>query len=736
MLHHSNAVLFCGTLLLFLVCVCFGAVNLRSKRRPIESANPKLTSQSTATMAIETHPHTIVPGSDTPSRPPRPTRRPPAMPRQQKLFSTILSATALLAAAALDLPGVHAERWWLSGTPLPKPGTLEVQHAFSVKTAGGQTKISADAALKQSATANINFVGPITTSSEMRGSGVQLSVLHSSVLEDLRARASGAGAGVAGAEAAASGGKYCVKDKATGRYVLKVGENAEVGSGSGGARVLAAGAKGPATPVVGDKAPDAMAGATGKAESAWGKSTGSGRAWSWALSADKDENNAGKVKSRVSPKNLEAAKTLNGFPVAVSGKVADIKESGVYYVVLSNCDLSSTGGQVSSALVANDINPQGSFLTGEVEFKDESGYLPGEDKPKLWFYWWLFAAYVAVGAGWFLYCRKWKNASSSYILPIHNWISYGFYAGALEAICWFVALYHWNTVGHRWWSMIVLATCSTALKQAVCLGCLLACCLGSGITKPELPRRTVIKIWLLLACFVLFESARNVFLITNSDKIYVGKVSVVTVFAYTLPGSVCLAYTAGWIIEELNSTIQMLIDQKQTVKLEVYQDFRSCLYVTFFLAACLFTYEATVVHTSNYEQTWETKWIFSDALSHCCFLVAICCTAFLWRPSERMAQMAFSVQLTDGMGGAGALGMGSPDDGTGMGGVGAGMGDVKWEGPDAVGANEKRQSGDVEMAGGRLGGEKVGIDVDEIDAELDMDFDDRDGKLGREDMSP
>lgn len=65
------------------------------------------------------------------------------------------------------------------------------------------------------------------------------------------------------------------------------------------------------------------------------------------------------------------------------------------------------------------------------------------------------------------------------------------------------------------------------------------------------------------------------------------------------------------------------------------------------IAMALVAYETIVVRRTELAVNWKTRYIFTDVLSHCCFAFLLTVIMFLWRPSERSQQMAYSVQLDD-----------------------------------------------------------------------------------------
>lgn len=89
-----------------------------------------------------------------------------------------------------------------------------------------------------------------------------------------------------------------------------------------------------------------------------------------------------------------------------------------------------------------------------------NGYLPGEEVHKLSFYLYLIIGYCGILGVWCVWCSSWSDV----LFKIHHYISITIVVGAVEAACWYASLYHWNYLGHRWWSMMALASLGTVVK--------------------------------------------------------------------------------------------------------------------------------------------------------------------------------------------------------------------------------------------------------------------------------
>lgn len=81
----------------------------------------------------------------------------------------------------------------------------------------------------------------------------------------------------------------------------------------------------------------------------------------------------------------------------------------------------------------------------------------------------------------------------------------------------YVSLVHWNLIGHRWWSMICLASFGTIVKQGVSYGLLFSAVSGSGVTKPRIEGREFFVCCILVLLFVLSEVMRHAYVLVKDS---------------------------------------------------------------------------------------------------------------------------------------------------------------------------------------------------------------------------
>lgn len=319
--------------------------------------------------------------------------------------------------------------------------------------------------------------------------------------------------------------------------------------------------------------------------------------------------------------DINKAELENGY----GGKQFLLKETGLFYVTVSNC--------------GSDAAADVKFESGELSLVTKNGYLPAEEQNKLSFYFYLTLGYVGLIIVWGLWCSAWSDV----LFKIHHYISATIIVGLIEAICWYASLYHWNYLGHRWWGMIALASFGTVCKQGVSYGLLLLACLGLGVTKPRLESKQLVQCVLLVGAFIVSDGVRQMALMMQ-DRIN-GVASTWKIILLVTPGSFFVSVLYVWILQGLQETIRTLTETKQTVKAEVYQQLRLALGLVLGVLVALVAYETAIVRRTELALNWESRWIFSDVLSHSCFFFLLGVIMYLWKPCEHTVQMAFSQQL-------------------------------------------------------------------------------------------
>lgn len=327
-------------------------------------------------------------------------------------------------------------------------------------------------------------------------------------------------------------------------------------------------------------------------------------------------------KFKISKQSLE-----NG--VGLTNILYKIPKTGVYYVTLSNCSNSFPPSTVR-------------FSAGELVISTDNGYLPAQEFPKLNFYFYLLIAYCMALSVWVMWCSKWSDI----LFKIHHYITFAIVSGVVEVGTWYIALYHWNYVGHRWWFLSLLASFATVLKQGICYGLLLLACLGLGVTKEKLESRQLVQCFILVSIFVCCDCLRQLVMVTLEHKHLHSELSPSwKIILLVLPGNFFVSLLFLWIFQALQETIKTLEENKQDAKLNIYSKLRTILFTCMSLALLLSIYEFLYVRGQDMVDNWQNKYLYYDVFSHLIFYAIVFCIMVLWRPSERSAQIAYSTQL-------------------------------------------------------------------------------------------
>lgn len=233
-------------------------------------------------------------------------------------------------------------------------------------------------------------------------------------------------------------------------------------------------------------------------------------------------------------------------------------------------------------------------------------------------------------------------AKKDVAFKIHYFVGAALLAGFIEALCWSVSYIHWNSVGHRWWSMIMLAALGTVCKQALCYSLFIMVCRGVGITCSEIDSSTLLRLWLCSIGFILTEGLRLVMLLVKSIT---KPLPMTTTFAVVVPGAIFTSLFLSWAVHALNNTVDELEEQKQMAKLKVFRNMRTGGLAVLGFFGLVGIQDVWFQQSLDYEYSWKSRWIYSDALSHSAFFLMTLALCFVWQPSESSKNIMYSLEL-------------------------------------------------------------------------------------------
>ncbi|CAK9440371.1 uncharacterized protein LODBEIA_P44710 [Lodderomyces beijingensis] len=212
--------------------------------------------------------------------------------------------------------------------------------------------------------------------------------------------------------------------------------------------------------------------------------------------------------------------------------------------------------------------------------------------------------------------------------------------------------------------MVFMAICN-AVKITFAFFLLLCIALGYGVVKLKLNKKTMFWCKILAGCNF---AASLVYLIfnyyTGSSSALVSSDSIDTVGAGSflgllplIPISIVLSIYYVTILSSIRTTTQNLHQQRQIIKLQLYQNLFRIIFFAIILTFLGLTLSSFIYlsmsTTEMFEQHWKSSFFIFDFWPSVVFFFVFVIIAWLWRPTETSYMLAVSQQLSTGGGGGG-----------------------------------------------------------------------------------
>eukprot|EP00921_Rhytidocystis_pertsovi_P013687 GHVQ01022233.1.p1 GENE.GHVQ01022233.1~~GHVQ01022233.1.p1 ORF type:complete len:552 (+),score=57.60 GHVQ01022233.1:390-2045(+) len=309
----------------------------------------------------------------------------------------------------------------------------------------------------------------------------------------------------------------------------------------------------------------------------------------------------------------------------VSEEPRVLHETDTYLLLLSNCGESQKDG----------------VLEGRVVVRNAYGYLPGLEFPKMVFYFWLMLGYLGVLIMWsVMLWWHWKRA-----IHFHYCIEGVIVFSLLECIIQFAYYAVWNSSGSRNSALLVMSILTTVLKNIFSYMLVLVASLGWGVTKPSLERPVIFRIQAVVLLYVVLDSIRQV----TDEFIYSPNLPVtqfLLVVICLIPISVLNGIIFYWVFSSLTDLLEVLEEQKQFEKLQIFKRLLAVLVATlvlFTIALFVQIYAAA----SDVTERWQIHWWLSDGVPHLLFMLVLIVMMCLWKPNEHSRKLAYFHELPD-----------------------------------------------------------------------------------------
>ncbi|KAI5960660.1 uncharacterized protein KGF55_004553 [Candida pseudojiufengensis] len=317
--------------------------------------------------------------------------------------------------------------------------------------------------------------------------------------------------------------------------------------------------------------------------------------------------------------------------------------------------INRTGYYCVSTFSKYDNDPS---YKGIINFQNAFGQLNASEIPKLPAYGILTLCYaIALALFGFQFFKKRKE---NQILPLQRYLL------AMLGFLTFDTLVVWsyydylNRQGNGGFAiayMVFMAICN-AIKITFSFFLLLCIALGYGVVKLKLKKRTMLYCKLLAG--FNFVSAL-VYLIFNylggsssalvsSDSIDEGTAGSFLLLLPLIPISISLSIYYITILSSIRKTTQALHQQRQIIKLQLYQNLFRIIFLAIvitFLGLTLSSFIYLSMSTTEmFEQHWKSAFFIFDFWPSVVFFVVFLIVAWLWRPTETSYMLAVSQQLS------------------------------------------------------------------------------------------
>lgn len=298
--------------------------------------------------------------------------------------------------------------------------------------------------------------------------------------------------------------------------------------------------------------------------------------------------------------------------------IYEIKRSSFHQVIISRC--------VSS----NDKL----VLSGEFEFKNAYGYLPGQLYAYLPFYTAMSFAYFIASVGWIAF--NVKNANE--LIPIHHVITASLLLALVSMVSWGFHYEVYNMFGTEQDIWKYIAILSGALRQTSVH--VLVLCISSGLGIVNLEFGTE-KLQLAVLSFLFFVS-KLVFEITqDASKTPFNPTCLIAAGFFFMVEAVVY-----WKVYEFTAKLlERLEERKQTSKFGLYNRIVSLFIVAMLGVSLILLERAYLMHYGLIQAKWKLFWLVDSGLFEMLSFVVSVGIMTIFMPSSRSKMMIGADQL-------------------------------------------------------------------------------------------
>jgi hypothetical protein len=297
---------------------------------------------------------------------------------------------------------------------------------------------------------------------------------------------------------------------------------------------------------------------------------------------------------------------------------------------------------VAFKICDNDAYTQLVDIKGHIAFQNPYGYLPGEMWGTIPFQFSRAISFTIFGMMFLWLFLLFKES----VMSLHVQILGVFALAILESIAWTVAYMILNENGNPYCcpfsNHVVLAMCLQVLRQTFSRYLLLVVSLGYGIVRPKLMGGEWCVVGIVTIIYLIASMIAKVaeIVVLNSNP-FDGDSSIQI---YQLPALVMDILFLTWIYIALSSTVRLLKDLHQTIKLKMYVSLQRCILIFIFLVFALHLGILSITY-NVVDIPWKFAWVDNvlwDVFNFC-VLVTVC---YLCRPSPVFLMRSDREQLS------------------------------------------------------------------------------------------
>jgi len=276
-------------------------------------------------------------------------------------------------------------------------------------------------------------------------------------------------------------------------------------------------------------------------------------------------------------------------------------------------------------------------FTGDTEWLNPYGHLPGELYGFLPFYGWMCLVYVGAAVVWFvLNFIYWKE-----LLSIHNYITLVLAMCMLEMATWYGDYMSLNSEGTRFRFPFILGMMTSVSRRTVARMLVVAVSMGHGIVTPYLESGTKKRILLLGFVYWIFAFLFEVFIHYHETN----EVSPQLRLILTPPVAILDGIFWWWIFVSLHKTVIELAAQKQSSKLSLYRNLAFTLGFALLIAFLFACYQLYYIWGALYLDQWQYMWIMEVGFWQILYTAVFFIIMSLWRPNSHSKEYAYMQQL-------------------------------------------------------------------------------------------